>query len=201
MKYYKLFKDKVTVRVAVLKMISFTIVILLCICWSIKGHNITKNYNEKAIIPNVAVIDSDYLYIEKRSSLLPIKNAGIGVFAKLNIKNNTIICEYRGPIISEEYYSNFYHNDKLFDIKNINGKEHKIIGNNICAYINDCTSALNRSYTIQAIEMLNNGSIKMNCFDNYSYNAKYVKTFEGKVFVKSINDINKDEEIFFSYGW
>ena len=187
-KYYKLFKDKVTVGVAVSKMISFTIVILLCICWSIKGHNITTNY-------------SDYLYIEKRSSLLPIKNAGIGVFAKLNIKNNTIICEYRGPIILEEYYLNFYHNDKLFDVKNINGKEHKVIGNNICAYINDCTSALNRSYTIQAIEMLNNGSIKMNCFDNYSYNAKYVKTFEGKVFIKSIIDINKDEEIFFSYGW
>jgi hypothetical protein len=48
--------------------------------------------------------------------------------------------------------------------------------------------------------MFDNGSIEMNCFDNYSYNAKYVKTFEGKVFVKSIIDINKDEEIFFSYG-
>jgi hypothetical protein len=125
-----------------------TIFILLCICWNIEGHSITKNHIKKDIIPNVAVIESDYLYIEKRSSLLPIENAGIGVFAKLDISNNTIICEYRGPIITEEYYSNFYHNDKLFDITNINGKKHKIIGNNICSYINDCTSALNRSYTI-----------------------------------------------------
>ena len=49
--------------------------------------------------------------------------------------------------------------------------------------------------------MINNGSIEMKCFDNINYNTKYVKTFEGKVFVKSIIDINKDEEIFFSYGW
>jgi hypothetical protein len=127
---------------------------------------------------NISYIHSDNLYIEKRSSLLPIENAGIGVFAKLNISNNTIICENRGPIITEEYYSNFCHNDKLFDITNINGKKHKIIGNNICSYINDCTSALNRSYTMQAIEMFNNGSIEMNCFDNYNFNSKYIVTRE-----------------------
>jgi len=150
---------------------------------------------------NIPYINSDYLYLEKRVSLLPIDNVGQGVFAKVNISHDTIICEYRGPIISEEYFPLLIDNDKLFDINNSNNKHYKIIGNNICAYINDCTSVLNRTYTIHDIEMINNGNMSMTCFDNYNYNAKYVKTFEGKVFVKSITNINKDDEIFFSYGW
>lgn len=150
---------------------------------------------------NISYIHSDDLYMEKRSSLLPIGNVGMGVFAKFNIINNTIICEYRGPIILEEYFPIFINNDKLLDIQNSNGKEYKIVGNNVCAYINDCTSALNRSYTIQDIEMINNGSIEMNCFDNYNYNSKYIITREGKAFVIAIKDINEGEEIFSSYGW
>ena len=112
-------------------MMSFSIFFLLFICYIEAYKSITNNDKEdnasNIITSNVVVVDSDNLYIEKRSSLLPIENAGIGVFAKVNISNDTIICEYRGPIISEEYYSIFNYNDKLFNINNINGKEYKII--------------------------------------------------------------------------
>jgi SET domain-containing protein len=167
-------------------------------------ENIKKGTDDGVIIIddiNITYIHSDNLYIEKRTSLLPIKNAGIGVFAKMNISNGTIICEYRGPIISEEYFPMLIDNDKLLDVPNSDGKEHKIIGNNICAYINDCTSALNRSYTLHDIEIINNGSMQINCFDNYNYNSKYIVTREGKAFVIAIKDIIKGEEIFSSYGW
>ena len=101
-------------------MMKFSIFFLLFICY-IEAYKSTTNHDKEdntsnIITSNVVVVDSDNLYIEKRTSLLPIENAGIGVFAKVNISNDTIICEYRGPIISEEYYSIFNYNDKLFKV-------------------------------------------------------------------------------------
>ena len=42
----------------------------------------------------------------------------------------------------------FYTNNKLFEIQDYHGNDFKIIGTNICSYINDCTSVISNNYTI-----------------------------------------------------
>ena len=118
----------------------------------------------------------------------------------MNILEGQVICEYRGPIISSEQFHLYSNHNKLFDIYDYNGDSYKIIGNNICSYINDCTIALSRNYTVDEYENINHEEYMTQCFDNYSYNARYHRE-QSKVFIISTRDIMQGEEIFFSYGW
>lgn len=158
-------------------------------------------YDQDIIINhNISAINSDYFYLSIKNSTLPIDGVGLGVFAKANIPKGKIICEQRGPIISSEHFHLYLNHNKLFYSNDYNGTMYKIICNNICSYINDCTIALNRNYTVDEYKSINHEEYMTQCFDNYSYNARYHRE-QSKVFIISTRDIMQGEEIFFSYGW
>ena len=148
-------------------------------------------------------IDSDYFMIDKRPSTLPFENIGSGVFAKFNIPINSIICEHRGFIIFAKDINKFPENDKAHDMTGPDGIEYKNLGDNICAYINDCTAALYRSYTVEEWVALNNSDYRpgVPCIDEFSYNALALNVWGGKIFVVSTREILAGEEIFYPYGW
>ena len=154
--------------------------VMSCI-WSIINSD-SSLIQEKNVEPDeINAVDSDYFLIVNGPSTLPVNNIGSGVFAKVNIPNGGIICEYRGPIIAEKDMKQYYtatKNDKLFDIIGPDGEKYHIIGQNLCAYINDCTSIMNSSYTPTELVILkensklddsNSGTV---CYDGFSYNAK-----------------------------
>ena len=164
-------------------------------------QTITSNNSKTEVLYNA--VDSDYFMLYQTNSSLPIKNVGSGVFAKYDIPAQSIICEYRGPIVSASDYAKIKGNDKAYSITGPDGSDYKILGDNICAYINDCTAALNRPYTIDEWKFVNNSDYRpgIPCIDNYSYNADPLYHKSGKLFVIALRNILKDEEIFFPYGW
>ena len=100
----------------------------------------------------VDAIDSDYFLIYTKPSTLPVEGVGMGVFTRDVISANNIICEYRGPIVAEEDKKKFPYNDKYFNIE-VDNEGYSILGEGICAMINDCSNAL---------ELLNNNSSLVN---------------------------------------
>ena len=148
-------------------------------------------------------VDSDYFLIYQKPSTLPFENIGFGVFAKHNIPAKSIICEYRGPIIFADDITKFNGNDKIYDITGPDGLKYKILGDTVCAYINDCTAALYRPYTVEEWHSVNNSNYGpgVPCIDNFAYNAEPLYHSSGKVFIISSREILAGEEIFYSYGW
>ncbi|CAM9831269.1 unnamed protein product [Ectocarpus fasciculatus] len=145
-------------------------------------------------------MDSDYLHLDIRPTTLPFP-VGDGVFAKFDIPSGEILCEYRGPVIMG---STRYPSDKLFTINLPEDgvmQPYHIIGEGICAHINDCADILGKQYTLEDIQELRyNESASLPTYPGYSYNAHYLKTALGKVFIASVTDIKANTEIFFSYG-
>lgn len=141
--------------------------------------------------------DSDYYFLEMRTSTLPAVK-GWGVFAKADIPAGEILCEYRGPIIKNEQ---FYQSDKLYTISSVRNEMMKIVGNTLCAYINDCidTSKLNYTKTDGNVVIHNHDPVPT--FDNFPYNAGPMSTKLGKVFITSITNIPAGAEICYFYGW
>ena len=121
--------------------------------------------------------DSDSFLLKTGSSSLPIENIGEGVFTKQIITQGGIICEYRGPMIASkdrDAYSNSNLRDKMISTRGPDGLSYVIIGQNICAKINDCTSILNKSYTQEEVNELDKTKKVPSCFDGFSYNAKSI---------------------------
>lgn len=114
-----------------------------------------------------------------------------------------ILCEYRGPVIPKEALA-YYHSDKLFDIElTQNGvrRPYCIVGEGICAYINDCANILGKEYSKADLEELQyNESSEIQTYPGYEYNAHVAKTALGKIFIVSMKEIKANSEIFFSYG-
>jgi hypothetical protein len=143
-------------------------------------------------------VDSDYYFLEMRPSSLPGVQ-GNGVFAKADIPSGEIICEYRGPIIKGDAY---FLSDKLYNINSIKNETMKIVGDTICAYINDCIDIAKIKYT-----RYENGSVVIHesaivpTFENHPYNAVPVTTNLGKVFIASSTLIPGGTEVCFFYGW
>ena len=149
-------------------------------------------------------VDSDYFLIYQKPSTLPFENIGFGVFAKHNIPAKSIICEHRGFIIYAEDINKFPGNDKSHDMNGPDGVKYKNLGNNICAYINDCTAALYRPYTVEEWHAVNNSDYHpgVPCIDNFAYNAEPLYHGPGgKIFILSTREILAGEEIFYPYGW
>ena len=92
--------------------------------------------------------------------------------------------------------SKFPLNDKFYNV-HVNGESYEIMGENLCAFVNDCTSAKALSYNV---DQFNELTENIPCFDGFSYNALPVE-MNGKVFILSNRLINAGEEIFYSYGW
>lgn len=133
------------------------------------------NTNNQLTGFNVTAIDSDYFSLHTNPSTLPGFLMGMGVFANKKILKNSILCEYRGKVVDNN------DNDKNMMIK----ENLYISGNNICSMINDCKK-LSLS--------------PLNCYNGFSYNAKVI--FSGKkMFIVSIRDILKGEEVFFDYNY
>ena len=149
------------------------------------------NYFTSQIIPpldvnndgndDIAAVDSDYLMLYRAASTLPVLNIGYGVFAKSDISKDSLICEYRGPVIAQKDVDRYHkstNNDKLFNVEGPDGKSYHILGENICAYINDCTSIMNKSYTsaeVAFLDSLDKGDKSMQsgavCYAGHAYNA------------------------------
>ena len=143
-------------------------------------------------------VDSDYLVLNKKQST--INHIGDGVFTKTLLKKDSIICEYRGPIINEKDISKFLDNDKIFTIHGPDRLTYHILGENICAYINDCTTIMKTIVRYDQISLIDDNIYKQ-CYTDYEYNATPV-THEstGKLFIVATRDIQPGEEIFYPYG-
>jgi hypothetical protein len=139
--------------------------------------------------------DSDYMLLRTGSTSLPFAS-GEGVFAKRDIPASTILCEYRGPVILKQY-SNQILDDKKLDIE-IDGVDYIIVGNTLCAKINDCANILERK---QVLDDLGNEDMTVDFipYEGYTYNS-VIYAHYGKMFIVSTKDIKAGEEIFSSYG-
>lgn len=121
---------------------------------------------------DVEVADSDYLYLQVKASSLPVLKAGKGVFAKVNISVGSIICEYRGAVKTLTGVGNRRISDKMMLVRGIDAVIYVILGNNICAYINDCTSFSEPTY-FEKLWYTNTGlDIDQPCYESFSYNAR-----------------------------
>lgn len=152
---------------------------------------------EPQIIP---AIDSEFLYLEIKQSLLPVENAGWGVFAKIDIPALEILCEYRGAIIPAHVpYSSAY----AYTLRASGGENIVIIPDSnkpVCAYINDCVDISNHTYTEQELLEIEQGTRPFPVHTGYRHNAHPVNTFMGKAFILSSTLIKANTEICLSYG-
>jgi len=128
-------------------------------------------------------MQSDYFRVYTQpSSISGI--SGVGVFARMPIQQGSIICEYRGPIVLSEH-SNKVKSDKKMTMS-YQGKSYTVIGQGVCALINDCRDIANAE--------------NKTCHQGYSHNAKsYQDQLSGKLFVMASRYIHTGEEIFFDY--
>lgn len=146
----------------------------------------------------IQATDSDYFFLYQMKSSIPL-DIGAGVYSKIDILPNEIICEYRGPIIDHTipYYSN-----KKFQTVGGDGKQYTIIGDTICSMINDPVLIVGNNYTAEEIEYFKS-SPDFDVIPTYpglTYNAKHTTTAMGKVFIYSTTLIPANTEIFFPYG-
>jgi hypothetical protein len=146
----------------------------------------------------IQAIDSDYLFLEVRSSTLPIQGIGAGVFSKFDIPANEILCEYRGPIIPTSIN---YRNDKKFGIE-FNGELLSIVGESLCSKINDCVNIINYNYTQSEFELMlaNPEQVKLPTYAGFKHNAAALRSKMGKIYAVSTDFIPAGSEIFFEYG-
>ena len=80
------------------------------------------------------------------------------------------------------------------------GNKYKIIGNNPCSNIRDCSSALSKTYSLKDIESLKETDRAPECYKNLSYNAMSLE-YKNKVLIITTREIPIGEEIFYEYGW
>lgn len=149
----------------------------------------------------IPAIDSDFLFMKIEPSSLPFEGAGMGVFAKVEIAANEILCEYRGATIPEEQAFN---SNYLYSSKKITGEGFHIVpdmNKPICAIINDCALIVGNNYTNEELEAYEaNDTLIMPTYPGYAYNARPMFTLMGKVFIISNEIIPAGAEIFYSYG-
>lgn len=168
-----------------------------------------SNLIPKSTADQIGAVDSDYLLLFKNDSTLPALHAGQGVFAKHHIPANSVLCEYRGPVIAANDYSKLLDDNKTYKIKGPDLKDYKILGENICAFINDCTSVTHRALSFADWEKLNADDASNTsphpsgrpCYEGSQYNARALFDETGKVFVLSNRVIQPNEEIFIPYRW
>ncbi len=145
---------------------------------------------------------SDLIHLYYDSSALPIDPSGIGVFARVDIPIDELICEFRGEVIdidslTDADITNL--SNKVIYSERYDGMSFAVDANNICAYVNDCASIVGSTYSrkdLKEFKIHNN----IPPYFGYSYNAKTYKTKLGKIFLKSISHIKRNSEIYFPYG-
>jgi hypothetical protein len=154
------------------------------------------------VMPDGAIVavDSDFIFMEIKPSTLPIEKAGMGVFSKIDIPAQEILCEYRGAIISADIH---YDSDYTYSSKSSTNELISIIPDMdkpICAFINDCVVASTDAYTDTELDEIENNQRQMKIHPGFAHNSAALITKMGKVFIVSSQDIAKGQEIFFAYG-
>ena len=155
-------------------------------------------------------VDSDYLNLYTDTTMLPFN--GTGVFAKYAIPINSILCEYRGPVIKSKDFEgkSWVDFSKSFgiDIPGT-GERGVILGQGLCSLINDCAWIADNSYyedpdvlmaLLNTPEDVNNQQLTFQTYPGTSYNAKSFVISPNKVFVVSTREIVAGEEIYYPYG-
>jgi hypothetical protein len=150
---------------------------------------------------SIIAVDSDFLFMEIKPTSLPAEaNAGLGVFAKVDIGPQEILCEYRGatvpvdvPIASDDIYTTRTSLNELLSIVPQGDRP-------ICAYINDCVVASPEAYTGEELDTIERGEAQLKVYPGFAHNSAALITRMGKVFVVSTRAIPAGSEIFFAYG-
>ena len=125
--------------------------------------------------PNV-LLENDHLKVAKST----IEDAGFGLFARRKFKQGEIIAEYTGQMFSDYLQLTAQQQDDAFEIDD----DHVIVADKKCfaAYANDARGALAFRKTSR----------------NNSVFQRDETTF--RVWIEALVDIDKDHEIFVSYG-
>ena len=152
----------------------------------------------------IDAVDSDYFVLYSDRSRLNDafvdRDVGTGVFAKVDIPKNMILCEYRGPVILSSEFTKFKDFDKAYNVVGLDGRSYKILGDTLCAKINDCTAAMGKPFTLDEYRTINSTE-GVPCFDDFGYNAVPLSQANGKLFIVSKREIKAGEEIFYPYSW
>ncbi len=136
--------------------------------------------------------DTDYFALELKQSNIP--KAGLGLFAKIDIPQGTILGEYRGTIIYKGMMPDLLFGKciRLNDQMDIWGSNCAVVhSNDIVVWKDDYTDEDIKSFA------------EAKAFPTHpdlQYNAGFSKTFS-KVFLVSLKDIKKGDEIYCSYGY
>ncbi len=101
-----------------------------------------------------------------------------------------------GPAVSP---NQIIKNDKIFFSSVLNLK---IIGDCICALINDSAMILHNNYTKKDLDYFEYSDYRdlIPTYPGFTYNAYYTESKVGKIFIVSTRHILKGEEIFYAYG-
>ena len=168
------------------------------------GNETADTAGEGGDANEVKAVDSDYLVLYSDRSRLNDafveRDIGTGVFAKVDIPKDMILCEYRGPVILASEFHKFKDFDKAYNILGLDGRNYKILGDTLCAKINDCTAAMAKPYTLDEYRVINR-TVGVPCFDDFEYNAAPLSQANGKLFIVSKRKIKAGEEIFYPYSW
>ena len=129
-----------------------------------------RQSNYKYIPPKIEYVYNSIFDLEIKKSM--IKNAGLGVYAKENIKSKTLLGNYIGKKKTNDYFS-----------------------------IGTYSIQLNSKYFIEAIDYPRSvfAMINDSRFSNFDYNCEFLVT-DNSVEIWSIKFIKEGDELFIDYG-
>lgn len=135
-------------------------------------------------------MENYYLYVKKSD----IENIGEGVFAKCDIPENTIICEYEGNYIDKDHY---YILGEEEQNRALTFNDGYIIGDNVASKINDIIDF--RPYSLEEWNDCNT-KCKFILHPNKQYNCKF-KTHERGISLITTRNVSKEDELYLFYGF
>ena len=153
------------------------------------------NLFQSAAFQESVMIDSDEINLFTGPSLLPA-GVGMGVFAKYDIPEGTILCEYQGPTypLDATIQSNKWSSALL-----VNGLYWKSIGVGPCSMMND--PSLIRSYSLEELERLYDPQSQEEIPLLPGFSSNVGRASNGpKSFVVSTHFIHAGAELFYQYG-
>jgi hypothetical protein len=135
-----------------------------------------------------------------KKSSLPFEEVGQGVFTKVPVFKNEIICEYRGAVIPSDIP---FKSDYIYHTRTADGNLIHIVpdmNKPICAFINDCVKILGSNYSTAELNAIETTGGELPTYDGFKHNAFTMYTKLGKIFIVATEDIPADTEVFYPYG-
>jgi len=158
----------------------------------------------------LAAVESDFIALFIENTSLPHASIGKGVFAKVDLPADEIVCEYRGMAVKHEARLKIA-SDKFMQATGPRGEDIFLLGDCICALINDSARITVKDGTGRFVVPYSDDELtafeKSPYLDSipvhpgFSYNVKYDRgNGTGKVFVKTLVNISAGSELFAAYG-